>query len=120
MIFNAVAEKLFKNLLNGTTKVGKAADAEKLNGKKASYYAEAQSVEDIVDGTTPVAKAAAADNATFAINAASVDRASSATADGNGNDIAATYKTKAESSNIVFTEDSTTAPEDTTALWAHL
>ena len=39
MIFDVVTNKLFKALLDGTAKVGKAKDSEKLGGKGASEYA---------------------------------------------------------------------------------
>lgn len=46
MIFDVVTNKLFKALLDGTAKVGKAKDAEQLGGKGASEHALAQQIKD--------------------------------------------------------------------------
>lgn len=46
MIFDVVTNKLFKALLDGTAKVGKAKDAEQLGGKGANEYALAQQIKD--------------------------------------------------------------------------
>ncbi len=56
-------------------------------------------IDSLLSGGTPVARATNADAATTAANAthaASADTATKASQDGNGNDIAATYATKAE------------------------
>lgn len=74
-----------------------ADDATKLNGQEASYYATAQSVADIVSGTTVVNKATYADEATHATNAAEAEHAAKATnadnADQLGGQLPAYYAT---------------------------
>lgn len=55
---NAALEKV----VDGTTPVAKATNADKLDGQAASYYATASSVTDIVNGTTKVGKAENADD----------------------------------------------------------
>lgn len=56
----------------------------------------------------------------YATSAGSATSATKATQDASGNVITSTYKTKAESNNIIFTQSDSSAPTDTTALWAHL
>ncbi|MBP3577711.1 MAG: hypothetical protein J6K15_06340 [Lachnospiraceae bacterium] len=99
-----------------------AADSNKLGGQESSYYASAESVGNIVNGATTVAKATNADSATKATTADSAtkattaDSAAKATADSNGNNIAETYLLK--SAVVITATDpgegaSTTYPDNT-------
>ena len=123
--------KSVSDIIDGTTKVSKASSADNatnatnstnatnasnasnsnnLNNQPASYYATASSVTNIINGTTKVSKATSADSATSATKA---------TQDSNGAVIANTYHKKASGSLVKITADGTTAPTDTTVLWAY-
>lgn len=145
MIFDFVTNKIFKKLLDGKIAAG---DSKKLGGKSASEYALAEhdhTKAQIIDFPSSMpasdvlawAKASTkpsytkaevglsnvdntADSAKSVNYATSAGSATKATNDHSGRNIYNTYKTKAESANIIFTEASTTAPSDATALWAHL
>lgn len=119
MILHEVTDKLFKLLLNGKIAVG---NAKKLDGKGADEFAESDHTHTKsevglgnVDNTADSAK-----SVKYATSAGSATTATKATQDASGNVITSTYKTKAESKNILFTEDESTAPSDSAALWAHL
>lgn len=78
-------------------------------------------VDNTADSQKSVKYAASAGSATNATNATTAASctgnsatATKATQDGNGNNIVSTYKTKAESVNVVI---GATAPSDTSALW---
>ena len=93
-----------KEALAEETSAREAADETLSKGITAEATARSAAIEDIVDGTTIVAKATNATNATNATHAASADNATNATNDGEGNNIANTYATKTELAEISVRE----------------
>lgn len=109
---NAVSGLASTQYVDDAVSNASGGDADTLEGHNASYFATADSVTNIVNGTTTVGKAttadtatraATADNATTAASATratTADSATKATSDGNGNNIATTYFKK---SGVVIT-----------------
>ena len=114
----ATADALAK-VVDGTTVVAKATDANTLDGHDSAYFATASSVtdlntsvgeliEDIKDGSVVAKVASSLDAAGIAQvkgikvdNAGHADTADKATSDAAGNNIASTYQTKTDATNTL-------------------
>jgi len=88
---NAVSGLASTQYVDNAVSNASGGDADTLEGHNASYFATADSVTDIVNGTIQVGRTMIADRAITADVATS---ATQATTDGNGNNIAATYLPK--------------------------
>lgn len=114
---NAVSGLASTQYVDNAVSNASGGDADTLEGHNASYFATADSVTDIVNGTTTVGKASSADRATTADTATRATTADSATtattADRATTADTATRATTADSATTATTAD--TATRATTA-----